>query len=88
MSSLFVKGKDAERAAEYRRRAQRVLRHAATASDDRIRAWFIDVAKNYATLAEHIEQRMERRRARTRSVAIERWAISEHVRQQQSDRAN
>lgn len=92
MSSLFVKGKDAERAAEYRRRAERVLKHAVIASDERIRAWFVDIAKNYATLAEHIEQRIERRRARMRSAAIECWAISEHERttrrQQQSECAN
>ena len=89
MSSLFVKGKDAERAAEYRRRAERALTHAATASDERTRAWFIDIAKNYATLAEHIEHRIERRRTNTRSAALERWAVIEYARvsKQHSDSA-
>jgi len=61
MSSLLVKGGDAERIAEYRRRAERVLGHAAASTDERTRSWFIDIANNYLSLAEHIEQRDSRK---------------------------
>jgi hypothetical protein len=61
MASLLVNGAETERAAEYRRRADDVLAHAAATSDAELRGSFLDIAKSYFALAEHIENRRERR---------------------------
>lgn len=74
MSSFVVKGGEAERASEYRRRAESVLGHAAATRDVRTRSWFIDIANNYLALAEHIEQRLARRAANEGSRATEHRA--------------
>jgi hypothetical protein len=69
MSSLFVRGGDTERAAEYRRRAERALVRSAASLDVRTRVSFLDIANNYLALAEHVEQRLARARTQGRSAA-------------------
>jgi len=76
MASFLVNGAETERAAEYRRRADDVLAHAAATSDAELRRSFLDIAKSYVALAEHIEQRRERRAAHRAKTAAMRDATT------------
>jgi hypothetical protein len=57
MGSFFATGTDAERVAEYRKRAEDMYDHAAEANDTDIRSFFMQIAAAYTGMAKHLESR-------------------------------
>jgi hypothetical protein len=55
--SFFATGTDAERVAEYRRRAEEMYAHASEASDIEARGIFVDIAAAYTNMANHLESK-------------------------------
>lgn len=51
-------GKDAERVAEYRRRAAEMFGHAAEASDPDAREFLLQIATGHHNMAKHIENQV------------------------------
>jgi hypothetical protein len=57
MGSFFATGTDAERVAEYRKRAEDMYGHAAEANDTDIRSFYMQIAIAYTGMAKHLESR-------------------------------
>jgi hypothetical protein len=55
VTTFFATGDDAQRVADYRKRADEMFTQAEAASDEVVRATLIDIANSYLKLAQRVE---------------------------------